>query len=101
MTGGIVVLDRSNRFFKAPCGRKLLTDNVNRIPPKPTEIANYWRAKASGLKYNFDGDGNTSDGLCVVGSGKSGVAYQFVERLTGEQHMGIGCFDSYQRKIKK
>ncbi|XP_031481726.1 uncharacterized protein LOC116251539 isoform X1 [Nymphaea colorata] len=83
--GGAVILDSNMGFFKALGGGKVIRHNfVTGFLLNPQAIANYWRAKATGLDSNVNGDGNVNGGLFVVASGKSGVAYQFVERNFGD-----------------
>ncbi|KAF9623590.1 hypothetical protein IFM89_003380 [Coptis chinensis] len=77
--GGIVVLDRNMDFFKALGGGVLLKDKfITGFVFNPRALANYKRAKAMGLEQNFKGEGEIKGGLFIVGSGKSGIAYQFI-----------------------
>ncbi|KAL8027102.1 hypothetical protein ABFX02_14G073800 [Erythranthe guttata] len=83
--GGVVLYDEGQGFFKALGGGKLLKENfVSGFLFNPRAIANYKRAKATGLEMNFKGEGETKGGLFVVGRGKSGIAYQFIERNFGD-----------------
>lgn len=83
--GGIVILDRSLDFFKALGGGKLLKDKfITGFIFNSRAIANYKRAKATGLDFNYKGEGETKGGLFIIGSGKSGIAYQFIERNFGD-----------------
>jgi hypothetical protein len=36
------------------------------------------------IEYNFKGEGEIKGGLFIIGSGKSGIAYQFIERNFGD-----------------
>lgn len=83
--GGVVVYDQSMEFFKALGGGKLLKDKF--IPGfllNPRAIANYKRAKAMGMEMTLKGEGEIKGGLFVVGSGRAGIAYQFIERNFGD-----------------
>lgn len=72
-------------FFKALGGGKLLKDKfLSGFLLNPRAIANYKRAKATGLDQNFNGEGEIKGGLFIVGRGKTGIAYQFVERNFGD-----------------
>ncbi|KAM7264610.1 hypothetical protein ACFE04_002293 [Oxalis oulophora] len=83
--GGIVLFDRSMEFFKALGGGKLLKDKfLSGFVFNPRAIANYKRAKATGIDQNFKGEGEIKGGLFIVGRGKSGIAYQFIERNFGD-----------------
>jgi hypothetical protein len=83
--GGAVLYDRGMEFFKALGGGKLLKDKfLSGFVFNPRAIANYKRAKAMGLEQNLKGEGEIKGGLFIVGSGKSGVAYQFIERNFGD-----------------
>ncbi|XP_065879835.1 uncharacterized protein [Euphorbia lathyris] len=83
--GGAVFHDRDMNFFKALGGGQLLKDKfISGFVFNPRAIANYKRAKAMGIKQNFKGEGEIKGGLFVVGSGKSGIAYQFIERNFGD-----------------
>lgn len=37
-----------------------------------------------GLEQNFRGEGEIKGGLFIVGKGKTGIAYQFIERNFGD-----------------
>lgn len=50
----------------------------------PRAIANYKRAKAMGLEHNYRGEGDIKGGLFIIGKGKTGIAYQFIERNFGD-----------------
>ncbi|XP_059650328.1 uncharacterized protein LOC132296103 [Cornus florida] len=83
--GGVVVYDRGMEFFKALGGGELLKDKfISGFLFNPRAIANYKRAKAMGVKQNFKGEGEIKGGLFIVGRGKSGIAYQFIERNFGD-----------------
>ncbi|PON76760.1 Peroxiredoxin-like FAM213/AAED [Trema orientale] len=83
--GGVVILDRNLEFFKALGGGELLKEKfISGFMFNPRAIANYRRAKALGIKQNFKGEGEIKGGLYVVGSGRSGIAYQFIERNFGD-----------------
>ncbi|XP_047960921.1 peroxiredoxin-like 2A [Salvia hispanica] len=83
--GGVVLYDRGQEFFKALGGGKLLKDKfISGFLLNPRAIANYRRAKASGMQNNFKGEGEIKGGLFIVGKGKSGIAYQFIERNFGD-----------------
>ncbi|WCJ35756.1 hypothetical protein M5689_016992 [Euphorbia peplus] len=83
--GGAVFHDRDMNFFKALGGGKLLKDKfISGFVFNPRAIANYKRAKALGIKQNFKGEGEIKGGLFIVGNGKSGIAYQFIERNFGD-----------------
>ncbi|KAJ8760569.1 hypothetical protein K2173_015236 [Erythroxylum novogranatense] len=76
---------RNMEFFKALGGGQLLKDKfLSGFVFNPRAIANYRRAKALGLEQNFRGEGEIKGGLFIVGSGKSGIAYQFIERNFGD-----------------
>lgn len=80
-----MLYDRGMEFFKALGGGKLLKDKfMSGFLLNPIAIANYKRAKAIGAKQNFKGEGEIKGGLFIVGSGKSGIAYQFIERNFGD-----------------
>lgn len=83
--GGIVILDRSLDFFKALGGGKLLKDKfITGFIFNSRAIANYKRAKSMGMDSNYKGEGEIKGGLFIIGSGKSGIAYQFIERNFGD-----------------
>lgn len=83
--GGAVIYDRGMEFFKALGGGKLLKEKfLSGFVFNPRAIANYKRAKAMGIQQNFKGEGEIKGGLFIVGSGKSGIAYQFIERNFGD-----------------
>ncbi|KAK9276743.1 hypothetical protein L1049_006279 [Liquidambar formosana] len=83
--GGVVLFDRGMEFFKALGGGKLLRDKfISGFLFNPRAIANYKRAKAMGLEKNYKGEGEIKGGLFIMGSGKSGIAYQFIERNFGD-----------------
>ncbi|KAL2542815.1 Uncharacterized protein Adt_03793 [Abeliophyllum distichum] len=83
--GGVVLFDRGMEFFKALGGGKLLKDKfISGFLFNPRAIANYKRAKAMGVDQNFKGEGEIKGGLFIVGKGKSGIAYQFIERNFGD-----------------
>ncbi|OWM75859.1 hypothetical protein CDL15_Pgr009503 [Punica granatum] len=83
--GGAVLYDRGGEFFKALGGGKLLKDSFfSGFLLNPIARANYKRAKAMGVDQNLKGEGEIKGGLFIVGSGKSGIAYQFIERNFGD-----------------
>ncbi|KAL6187855.1 hypothetical protein ACLB2K_039250 [Fragaria x ananassa] len=83
--GGAIVYDRGMEFFKALGGGKLLKEKfLSGFVFNPRAIANYKRAKAMGIQQNFKGEGEIKGGLFIVGSGKTGIAYQFIERNFGD-----------------
>lgn len=83
--GGVVLLDRGMEFFKALGGGKLTKDSfISGFLFYPIARANYRRAKALGVDQSFKGKGEIKGGLFVLGSGKSGIAYQFIERNFGD-----------------
>lgn len=72
-------------FFKALGGGKLNKDKfVTGFLFNPRALANYKRAKAMGVEQTFRGEGVIKGGLFIVGSGQSGIAYQFIERTFGD-----------------
>lgn len=80
-----MLFDRGMEFFKALGGGKLLKDKfISGFLFNPRAIANYKRAKAMEVDQNFKGEGEIKGGLFIVGKGKSGVAYQFIERNFGD-----------------
>ncbi|KAL8533545.1 hypothetical protein ACS0TY_009805 [Phlomoides rotata] len=83
--GGAVLYDRGQEFFKALGGGKLLKDKfISGFLLNPRAISNYKRAKAIGAENNFKGESEIKGGLFIVGKGKSGIAYQFIERNFGD-----------------
>lgn len=83
--GGVVLHDRNMEFFKALGGGEPLKDKfISGFIFNPRAIANYRRAKAMGIKQNFKGEGEIKGGLFIVGGGRSGIAYQFIERNFGD-----------------
>lgn len=83
--GGAVLFDQGMQFFKTLGGGKLLKDKfISGFVFNPRAIANYKRAKAMGIKQNLKGEGEIKGGLFIIGSGKSGIAYQFIERNFGD-----------------
>lgn len=83
--GGVVLYDRGMEFFKALGGGKLLKEKfLSGFVFNPRARANYKRAKAMGIQQNFKGEGEIKGGLFVVGGGRSGIAYQFIERNFGD-----------------
>ncbi|GMN42086.1 hypothetical protein TIFTF001_011298 [Ficus carica] len=83
--GGVVLYDRSLDFFKALGGGELLKEKfLSGFLFNPRAITNYRRAKARGIKQNFKGEGEIKGGLFIVGTGRSGIAYQFIERNFGD-----------------
>ncbi|KAI9105061.1 hypothetical protein K1719_022777 [Acacia pycnantha] len=83
--GGVVLFDRGRDFFKALGGGKLLKDKfISGFLLNPRALANYKRAKDRGIDQNFKGEGEIKGGLFIIGSGKTGIAYQFIERNFGD-----------------
>lgn len=83
--GGVVVYDQGMEFFKALGGGKLLKDKfLSGFLLNPRAIANYKRARTLGVEQNFKGEGEIKGGLFIVGRGRSGIAYQFIERNFGD-----------------
>ncbi|KAJ7953981.1 Thioredoxin-like protein aaed1, chloroplastic [Quillaja saponaria] len=83
--GGMVLFDQGMEFFKALGGGKLLKEKfLSGFVFNPRAIANYKRAKSMGIEKNFKGEGEIKGGLFIVGSGRSGIAYQFIERNFGD-----------------
>ncbi|KAJ1412071.1 Thioredoxin-like superfamily [Sesbania bispinosa] len=83
--GGVVLVDRGRDFYKALGGGKLLKEKfLSGFLLNPRALSNYKRAKAMDIEYNFKGEGEIKGGLFVIGSGKSGIAYQFIERNFGD-----------------
>ncbi|KAH6798669.1 hypothetical protein C2S51_035153 [Perilla frutescens var. frutescens] len=82
--GGAVLYDRG-RSSSRPWWREAAQRQVHIwFLLNPRAIANYRRAKASGVENNFKGEGEIKGGLYIVGKGKSGIAYQFIERNFGD-----------------
>ncbi|KAL2633383.1 hypothetical protein R1flu_004862 [Riccia fluitans] len=83
--GGMVVVDRNRDFFKALGAGKLRKGNLitgfffNRQARR-----NWKRATATGFEYNNNGEGHFKGGMYILGPGKTGVAYQFIERTFGD-----------------
>lgn len=83
--GGVVLYDRGLDFFKALGGGELLKEKfLSGFVFNLRAIANYRRAKAMGIKQNLKGEGEIKGGLFILGSGRSGIAYQFIERNFGD-----------------
>ncbi|KAK1297777.1 hypothetical protein QJS10_CPB15g01090 [Acorus calamus] len=83
--GGVVILDRGKEFFRALGGGKQIKENfITGFVFNAQARANYRRAKATGLERNFRGKDGIKGGLLVVGRGRSGIAYQFIERNFGD-----------------
>ncbi|KAH9772191.1 hypothetical protein KPL71_012948 [Citrus sinensis] len=83
--GGVVVYDQGMEFFKTLGGGKLLKDKfLSGFLLNPRAIANYKRARTLGVEQNFKGEGEIKGGLFIVGRGRSGIAYQFIERNFGD-----------------
>ncbi|XP_039141792.1 uncharacterized protein LOC120279025 [Dioscorea cayenensis subsp. rotundata] len=83
--GGTVILDRNLDFYRALGGGELLKDKfVSGFLLNRRAIGNYRRARATGLEYNYTGEGEIKGGLFVVASGRRGIAYQFIERNFGD-----------------
>ncbi|WOH15398.1 hypothetical protein DCAR_0934936 [Daucus carota subsp. sativus] len=82
---GAVILDKNREFFKALGGGNLMKENfISGFLLNPRAIANYKRAKAMGLEHNYRGEGDIKGGLFIIGKGKTGIAYQFIERNFGD-----------------
>lgn len=80
-----MIFDQGRGFFKALGGGKLMKEKFfSGFIFNPRAIANYKRAKAMGVKQNFNGEGEIKGGLFILGSAKSGIAYQFIERNFGD-----------------
>ncbi|CAM6064829.1 unnamed protein product [Sphagnum tenellum] len=83
--GGIVVVDEKREFFKALGGGRLNEENViTGFIFNATARANWKRARATGIEFNSNGEGNIKGGLYIIRAGNGGVAYQFVERNFGD-----------------
>ncbi|KAK7307014.1 hypothetical protein VNO77_39700 [Canavalia gladiata] len=83
--GGVVLLDQGRDLYKALGGGKLLKEKfLSGFLLNPRALSNYKRAKTMKIEYNFKGKGETKGGLFIIGSGKSGIAYQFIERNFGD-----------------
>ncbi|KAJ1416406.1 Peroxiredoxin-like protein [Sesbania bispinosa] len=83
--GGVILFDRSRDFFKALGGGKLLKEKFfSGFLLNPRALSNYKRAKTTGFQLNFKGEGEIKGGLFIVGSGRTGIAYQFIERNFGD-----------------
>ncbi|WJX57943.1 hypothetical protein P8452_43450 [Trifolium repens] len=83
--GGVVLLDRSRDFYKALGGGKLPKENfLSGFLLNPKALSNFKRAKSMNFEYNFKGEGEIKGGLFIIGSGKNGIAYQFMERNFGD-----------------
>ncbi|KAL7163677.1 hypothetical protein ACSBR2_039738 [Camellia fascicularis] len=83
--GGSVIYNKDMEFFKALGGGKLLKDKfISGFLFNPRAIENYKRAKATGMEQNFKGEGEIKGGLFIVSRGRSGIAYQFIERNFGD-----------------
>lgn len=79
------MLDAKKELFRALGGGELMRDKfLSGFVLNPRALANYKRAKGMGLKQNFKGQGEIKGGLFVIGSGRSGVAYHFVETNFGD-----------------
>ncbi|KAK7360731.1 hypothetical protein VNO77_02740 [Canavalia gladiata] len=83
--GGVILFDQGRDFFKALGGGKVLKEKfLTGFLLNPRALSNYKRAKATGFQQNFRGEGEIKGGLFIVGSGKTGIAYQFMERNFGD-----------------
>ncbi|XP_047324721.1 thioredoxin-like protein AAED1, chloroplastic [Impatiens glandulifera] len=83
--GGAVLYDKGMGFFKALGGGNLMKDKfISGFLFNSRARANYKRAKAIGVEQNFKGEGEIKGGIFIVGKGRSGVAYQFIERNFGD-----------------
>ena len=83
--GGIVVVDEKKDFFKALGGGEVLHEGlITGFLFNPIARNNRKRARASGVVGNPVGDATIKGGLFIIKPGKSGVAYQFVERNFGD-----------------
>ncbi|XP_061345868.1 uncharacterized protein LOC133291599 [Gastrolobium bilobum] len=83
--GGVVLLDRGRDFYRALGGGKLLKEKfLSGFLLNTRALSNFKRAKSLEVKYNFKGEGEIKGGLFIIGSGKTGIAYQFIERNFGD-----------------
>ncbi|KAK7275064.1 hypothetical protein RIF29_16171 [Crotalaria pallida] len=83
--GGVVLLDTGRDFYKALGGGKLPKEKfLSGFLLNPRAISNYKRAKCIGIGQSFKGEGEIKGGLFIVGSRKTGIAYQFIERNFGD-----------------
>lgn len=83
--GGMVILDRAREFFKALGNGVLLRDKfITGFLLNSRARSNYKRAKATGLEQNLRGEGEIKGGLFIIGRGRRGIAYQFVEMNFGD-----------------
>eukprot|EP00249_Psilotum_nudum_P011136 c22984_g2_i1 orf=196-1494(+) len=83
--GGIVVADKNCDFFKALGGGRLPQEGfISGFIFNPAALSNFKRARATGIDYNFKGEGTVKGGLFIMRPGKGGVAYQFVESNFGD-----------------
>lgn len=78
-------VDRNRDLFKSLGGGRLLKDDlITGFFFNSQARRNWKRATSTGFDYNLAGEGHIKGGLYIVGPGKSGVAYQFVERTFGD-----------------
>ncbi|MCO5603649.1 hypothetical protein L7F22_057800 [Adiantum nelumboides] len=83
--GGMILVDKNRDFFKALGGGVLPKEGfLTGFLLNPVARANYQRAKATGIEFNFNGEGSIKGGLLILRPGKGGVAYQFMERNFGD-----------------
>lgn len=80
-------MDADRDLFRALGGGKLLKDSfISGFIFNPLARSNFKRAKAlPGIEFNYTGEGTIKGGVFIVRPGKSGVAYQFVERTFGDR----------------
>lgn len=83
--GGMVIIDPARDFFKALWGGVLVKDKfITGFLLNSRAISNFKRARATGIEQNLRGDGQIKGGLFIIGQGRRGIAYQFVERNIGD-----------------
>ncbi|KAI5059091.1 hypothetical protein GOP47_0025410 [Adiantum capillus-veneris] len=83
--GGMILVDKNRDFFRALGGGTLPKESfLTGFLLNPVARSNYQRAKATGIEFNYNGEGSIKGGLLILRPGKGGVAYQFVERNFGD-----------------
>ncbi|KAJ7545020.1 hypothetical protein O6H91_09G103300 [Diphasiastrum complanatum] len=109
--GGVVAVDKNREFFRALGGGKLLKDNMmTGFLLNPRAIANFKRARATGIENNWHGEGTVKGGLYIMRPGNGGVAYQFIERNFGDwaplenvldvcSNLQVSCIEKLQSKL--